>query len=218
MELNKKIIAVIIAVIVIIVAVSTIFVSGFFDTPIGEVTPFDNNFASGEFMGNVTLENSTNQWSVAYSDKENQIEYNMSTCKNASLIVDMYVIEGMDGPEHRTFNNNEWDIYYAEGTSDSGEGDKIDVYMCVANQGEQSYIIYTIFYNTTRTESSGGVYSEGYGNYIEPLLDSITLKENPNAPTIYEALEIDQGTYQQYVHLVDQVKKGNQTAIQQLLG
>lgn len=221
MEISKKMIIAIVAIVVIVIAIGAVFVSGFFDTTIEEMTPFDNDFSSGEFVGNVTVQNSTDKWSVAYADKENQIEYNMSTCKNASLLVDMYVIEGMEGPEHRTFNNIKWDIYHAQGTqnTENSTGDnKIDIFMCVANNGDQSYILYIIFYNTTKVDGSSGMYSHAYKDYIEPMLDTVTLKVNPDAPTIYDALGIDQATYQQYVSIVDQVKKGNQTAIQQYFG
>ncbi len=223
MKLNKKFIVAIIIVIIIVI-IGVLFTSGFFNKSTEKTTPFDNNFASGDFVGNVKILNNTSQWTAAYSDTDNHIDYNMSTCKNASLIVDIYTIQGMQGPEHRTFNNQKWDIYYAQGmqtienNTNSSVNETLNVYMCVANKGEQSYLIYIIFNNNTSVNTTGGVYSQAYDDYIEPLLDSITLKENNNAPTIYEILGIDQSTYNQYAELISQIKKGNQTAIQQLTG
>lgn len=223
MEFNKKILIIIIAIAVIIIAIGAIFTSGFFNTPIEKTTPFDNNFTSGDFVGNVKVVNKTNQWAVAYSDTEHKIDYNMSTCKNATLIADIYLIQGMEGPEHRTFNDNDWDIYHAQGMQASGNNtnktnNTVDIYMCVANQGEQSYIIYAIFNNNTLVNTSGGLYSQAYEEYIEPLLDTVTLKENPNVPEVYDVLGMDESTYHQYTNIVDQVKKGNRTAIEQFMG
>lgn len=225
MQLNKKkFIIIIMIIIVIVVIIGAIFTSGFLNTSIEKTTPFDNDFASGNFVGNVKILNNTSQWSAAYSDTENHIDYNMSTCKNASLIVDIYTIQGMQGPEHRIFNDQKWDIYNAQGmqtignNTNSSENQTLNVFMCVADRGEQSYIIYIIFNNNTSINTTGGVYSQAYNEYIEPLLDSITLKENANAPTIYDVLGIDQSTYNQYAELISQIKKGNQTAIQQLAG
>lgn len=224
MELNNKtIFALIIIVVVIIVAIGAVFTSGFFDATVSETTPFDNNFMSGDFVGQVKTVNDSEKWAVAYSDETHHIDYNMSTCKNATLLVDIYTLQGMEGPEHRTFNNQQWDIYHAQGMQTIGNttnvsltNETLNVYMCVANKAEQSYLIYVIFNNNTDVNSTGGVYSDGYENYIEPLLDSVTLKEDPNAPEIYDILGMDQSSYQQYAQLISQVKKGNQTAIQQL--
>lgn len=221
MDKNKKIIlAVVIIVVIAVIAGAAVFFSGILNGNEVE-TSFDNNFTSGEFVGNVKVVNNTDKWGVAYRDAENHIEYNMSTVKNASFLVDLYTLQGMKGPEHRTYNDQQWDIYTAQGATQIGNetsNKTLQVFMCVANKNNQTYLVYVIFNNETNIKVSDSVFCDAFKDYVEPLLESMTLKHNDDAPSLSSLLGIDDNTLNQQAALIKEAKKGNQTAIQALAG
>lgn len=208
MEFNKKIIAAIVIIVVVVIA------GGIYALTISDgqstTTPFNNSFSSGEFTGNVELVNNSSEWAAAYSDNTNSIQYNMSTCRNASYIVDTYLIQGMQGPDEREFNGQQWDIYTVTGTTNSGNNttQTVYIYMCVANKENQDFLLYAIFEDSSSVEVDGSLYCEAYEDYIVPLLESMELQPNANVPELYELLGIDQGTFQQYADLMTRYKAG----------
>ena len=111
---------IIILVIAIIVIAGSIFVYDYFTGDLGILntkntnnTPFDNAFISGEFVGTVEESNITksslNNWTASYKDKENNIEYNMSTFKgdDSRFYPEYLLLNGYSNPEFRTFNGVE---------------------------------------------------------------------------------------------------------------
>lgn len=221
MDRNKKIILSV--AIILIIVIAGLIIAGVFNN--NEVrTSFDNHFASGKLVGNVTVKNESDNWSASYFDKTNNIEYNMSTVKNATFLVDLYAVQGLSGPEERTFNNQEWDIYTGQGVQSANDTQNntvnttIQVYMCVANKDNQSYVIYVICGNPDKINASDNIFCEGFKNFIEPLLKSMSLKHDDNAPELSTLFGVDQKTLEQQDYLLKQAKNGNQTAIAQLSG
>lgn len=198
-------------------------------------TDFDNAFMSGEFMGTVK-ENKLNdsnstltKWMASYKDNEHNIEYNMSTCKNATFLVDYLSLQGLSKPETREFGDMEWNIYYSQGVSTVAENDTnstnstnnttsdtrnktFDIYICEANKDNQSYLIYVINEKTEGiappVESDGSLYCELFIDYIEPLLEDVELKHNDDAPEVYDLLGIPESDYTQLVDFIAQYKAG----------
>ncbi len=220
MDKNKKIIilAIIIIIIAIIGSVVYLNVSG----SDSNKTPFSNKFMAGNFVGTVNEMNSNETWANAYKDPVHHIEYNMSTCKNASFLVDLYKLQGMKGPEEKEYNGQIWSIYTGQGSNQNGNGtstDKlINVYMCVADKDNQSYVIYIIFNDNTKVNVDGTIYCDGFEEYVEPLLSSLELKSNADAPNLSSLLGIDENTFQQQAFLINQASNGNQTALSMLAG
>lgn len=218
MERNKKIIVAIIIIIIIVIGGIICFLG--FDSN-SEKTPFSNNFISGDFIGTVNKLNSNETWAAAYNDPVHHIEYNMSTCKNASFLADLYKLQGMKGPEERTYNNQAWDIYTGQGSNQVGNettNEITNIYMCIANKDNQSYIIYVIFNNGTKVDVDGSLYCDGFEKYVESLLTSIQLKHDDNVPELSSLLGMDESTFQQQAFLVNQASKGNNTALAMLMG
>ena len=223
MEKNKKIF-ITLFVIVIIAIIGCVLYFTVFIAPEGGLTPFSNEFMEGEFVGTVNVINESNKWAVPYKDPVHHIEYNMSTSKNSSFLVDLYKYQGMKGPEIRKYNGQEWNIYSAQGmtgnasSNSSNSSNIVNVFMCVADKDNQSYVIYVVFNGNSDVNASGSVYSEGFTKYIEPLLKSITLKHNNDAPKLNEILGIDETSFNQQATLLNQAINGNKTAIAALSG
>ena len=57
-----------------------------------------------------------------------------------------------------------------------------------------------------------------YTDFVEPLLKSVTLKETKNVPKLSEQYGLSEDEFQQQMELVQQVKAGNSTAIEQVFG
>ncbi len=215
-----------IAALIIIVAV-VIGVFALHPFGIGEdTTPFDNKFMSGSFQGNVTEQSPANasskfkDWGASYKDKSNGIEYNMSSCDNDTLILDILQIQsGLPEPEYREYNGLNWTIYYstavptsqAVNNSTAGNSSQAiyNVYICSAQKDGQSYLIYVISNGTVKCD--GSTYCDLYANYIEPLLRSIEVKHSNNAPKVYDMLGVSKSDYNTLVKYVDAYKAGNLT-------
>ncbi|MCC7553217.1 MAG: hypothetical protein KO202_01810 [Methanobacteriaceae archaeon] len=195
---------------------------------------FDNAFMSGTFMGTVNEAEVNNsdegldQWLANYKDEENNIEYNMSTCKNASFLLEYLSLQGLSGPETREYGGTEWNIYYSEGaptTQNGSDGNTsnnasnassqnitYDIYICEANKDNQSYLIYIINPKTegivSPVESDGSLYCELFTDYIQPLLENTEFKHNDNVPEVYDLLGISEGEYTQLSDFIEKYKAG----------
>lgn len=208
----------IIAIVAVVAIVAGVIFSGAL-APEEAKTPFDTNFMSGAFSGNAKLANDTDEWGVTYEDSGNDIEYNITTVKNASFIVEMYTLQGMSGPEHRTYNGQEWDIYTAQGVNEgNGTNTSVQVYMCVAGKDGQDYLVYVIFSDIQKVNASDNVFCPAFKDYVQPLLESIKLKHNADAPELSTILGVSQEDLDTQYHLMKEAKKGNQTAISILSG
>ena len=113
MENKEFIIICVIAVIIAVVGFA--FVTGAFEqkSDMGK-TPFETNFMSGSFAGNVEKVAENDTFLVSYKDKEHNITYNLTTMDNSSALMEIYKFQGVQGPDHRKLNGNDWNIYFAE--------------------------------------------------------------------------------------------------------
>lgn len=222
--MNKK--SIIYIIIAIIAVLAIIGVSAYYLGFFNETTDFDNTFMRGTFQGQVSenplpkdlKKSKFKDWSASYTNKENNITYNMSCVKDGSFMLEMYQLQGMPAPEVRKLGDNEWQIYYSQATqtsenesNDTNLDDAIDIYICAAEKDDATYII-NIMSGGNKTQCDGSLYCDLYKNHIEPLLKSITLKDGSDAPQMYEVLNVTKDEYKQLKDYIGQVKAGNITA------
>lgn len=218
MEKNRKIILAI-AVIVIVIIIAGIAASGILNSSDEETTPFNNTFMEGNFVGNVSLANNSTPWMLSYSDSAHSIEYNISSCRNGSFLMDYFLAQGVSGPEEREYGGQEWDIYRAQAVPNVGNNttnatqsnEVLNIYICHAVKDNQSYLIYMIVANDTDLESDGSMFCEAYTDYLEPLLSNVNLIHNDDVPEVYTLLGLDEASFNQLQESVNQYLSGNMT-------
>jgi hypothetical protein len=157
----------------------------------------------------------------SYKDKQNKITYNISTVDDSDALMDIYYLQGVMNPEQRTFNGKEWNIYFTQAVegNDSNSDDKpMNIIICQHQGDKQGYLIYMIIDADSKVNATLNTYGQSYTDFVEPLLNSITLKESKNVPKIYEEFGLTEDQFNEQMELVKQVKAGNQTAIQQMAG
>ena len=106
MENKNMIIIAAVVILAIVVVAGFIFISGNSNES-KDTTSFSTPFMAGSFVGNVSLENDSIDYARSYKDNSHNIEYNMSTMDNSSALMEIYEFQGLEGPEKRTFNNQE---------------------------------------------------------------------------------------------------------------
>lgn len=220
----KKII--IIAVVVIAIcavgaAIYTSMGSGGSASNLGDLgtTPFKTEFMEGAFAGkDVKLVNDSEEFMHSYRDDEHGITYNISTVDNSTALMDIYYIQGVMNPEQRNYNGNDWNIYFTQAVqgNDTNSSDLMTIVICQSQGEKQGYMIYEIFDANSTVNVTSSTYGESYTKFVEPLLESVTLKESKNVPAINEEFGLTQEQFAQQMELIQQVKAGNSTAIQQL--
>ena len=217
---NKNII--IIAVVVVIIAIlGVIFATGILnggEKTTGVTTPFKTEFMEGTFSGNVSLENDSEKFMHSYEDKENKITYNISTVDDSDALMDIYYLQGVMNPEKRSFNGNDWNIYFTQAVqgNDSNSSDKpMNIIICQSQGEKQGYLIYMIIDAKSKVNATLNTYGESYTGFVEPLLKSITLKESKNVPKIYDEFGLTKDQFNQQMDLVKQYKAGNTSVLQQ---
>ena len=217
---NKNFI--IIAVVVVIIAVlGVIFATGILNNDDGvkitQTTPFKTEFMEGNFSGNVSLVNDTEEFMHSYEDKENKITYNISTVDDSKALMDIYYVQGIMHPEKRSFNGQEWNIYFTQAVqgNDTNSSDIMNIVICQAQGEKQGYIIYMIIDAKSKVNATLNTYGESYTNFVEPLLNSITLKESKNVPKINDEFGLTEEQFAEQMDLIKQFKAGNTSAIQQ---
>ena len=215
---NKNIIIILAAIVVIIAIVGVLFATGFIgDDKNVETTPFKMNFMEGNFVGNVKLVDDKEKFMHSYKDKENKITYNISTVDNSSALMEIYELQGITNPDVRTFNGNDWNIYFTQAvpTNNTTNTDKpMNIIVCESQGQKQGYLIYMIIDGNSKLNATGKMYSEAYKDYVEPLLNSITLKESKNVPHVYEEFGLSQDEFNQQMDLVRQYKAGNTSVLE----
>ena len=157
----------------------------------------------------------------SYKDKKNKITYNISTVDDSEAMMDIYYLQGVMNPEKRTFNGNEWNIYFTqavEGNDSNSDDDPMNIIICQSQQKKQGYLIYMIIDADSKVNATLNTYGESYTDFVEPLLNSITLKESKNVPKIYEEFGLTKDQFNEQMDLIQEVKAGNQSAIQQVAG
>ena len=155
----------------------------------------------------------------SYEDKEHHITYNVSTVDNSSQLMEVYELQGVSNPEKRTFNGNDWNIYFTQAmpgnnTNNTDSSKTMNIVICQSQGDKQGYLIYAIFDNSSDVDVSGKMFSPGYKEYIEPLLKSISLKESKNVPKINEEFGLTEDEFSQQLDLIHQYKSGNLSALQ----
>lgn len=216
----------IIAVIVVIIAIlGVVFATGMLngnnDNGNAETTPFKTEFMEGSFAGKVKLVDDKEKFMHSYKDIENKITYNVSTVDDSDALMDIYYLQGVMNPEKRTYNGNEWNIYFSqavEGNDSNSDDDPMTIIICQSQGEKQGYLIYMIIDADSKINASLNTYGESYTDFVEPMLKSITLKESKNVPKIYEEFGLTKDQFKEQMDIIDQVKAGNQTAIQQVAG
>ena len=113
---NKNIIIVLVAVVAVLAIAVGLFATGMLNgdnSAPTTTTDFKTDFMEGTFVGNVTLKDDNLTFMRSYMDNDNHIEYNISTVDDSDALMDIYYIQGVMNPEHRTINGNDWNIYFA---------------------------------------------------------------------------------------------------------
>ena len=139
---NKNIIIILVAVIAIIAVVGFIFTSGILNqNDNGVTTPFETEFMEGSFVGNVTLVDGKEKFMHSYQDKEHGVTYNISTVDNSTALMEIYELQGVSNPEERTFNGNDWKIYFTQAVPDNTSADTkaMTIIMCESQGEKQGY-------------------------------------------------------------------------------
>ena len=212
---------IIIAVAIVIIAIVGVFATGMLNNNnnanAADTTPFETEFMEGSFAGKVKLVDDKEKFMHSYEDKENKITYNISTVDDSDALMDIYYLQGVMNPETRTFNGNEWNIYFSqavEGNDTNSDADPMNIIICQSQQKKQGYLIYMIIDADSKVNATLNTYGQSYTDFVEPLLKSITLKESKNVPKIYEEFGLTKDQFAEQMDLIQQVKAGNQTAIQ----
>ena len=223
--METKNILIIAVVVVIIAIVGVVFATGMLngnnDNGNAETTPFKTEFMEGSFAGKVKIVDDKEKFMHSYKDKENKITYNVSTVDDSDALMDIYYLQGVMNPEKRTYNGNEWNIYFSqavEGNDSNSDDDPMTIIICQSQGEKQGYLIYMIIDADSKINASLNTYGESYTDFVEPMLKSITLKESKNVPKIYEEFGLTKDQFKEQMDIIDQVKAGNQTAIQQVAG
>ena len=216
---------IIIAVAIVIIAVIGVFATGILNNDNTnenmETTPFETEFMDGSFAGQVKLVDDKEKFMHSYRDKANKITYNISTVDDSDALMDIYYLQGVMNPEKRNFNGNDWNIYFTqavEGNDTETSNETMNIIICQSQAEKQGYLIYMIIDADSKVNATLNTYGESYTDFVEPLLNSITLKESKNVPKIYEEFGLTEDQFAEQMDLIQQVKAGNQSAIQQISG
>ena len=218
---NKNIMIILAAIIAIIAIAGAVFVSGIFNgNDVSVTSPLETEFMDGKFVGNVTLVDDKEKFMHSYKDKEHNIVYNISTVDNSSALMEIYRAQGLSNPEERSFNGNDWNIYFTQAVPNVSNNSKeannttMNLIICESQGEKQGYLIYMIIDGKSDVNASGKAYSEAYEDYIVPLLESITLKESKNVPKIHDEFGLTEDQFAQQIDLVRQINAGNFSALE----
>lgn len=207
-----------VAVVAIIAIAGVIFATGMLNGNNDKgTTPFKTEFMEGSFVGNVSLENESEKFMHSYEDKTHHITYNISTVDNSSELMEIYRFQGVPNPEKRTFNGNDWNIYFTQaipGNNTTNTHGTMNIVICESQGEKQGYLIYAIFDAKSDVNSTGNIFGQSYTEYIEPLLKSVTLKESKDVPKINEEFGLSEDEFAQQLDLIRQYTAGNTSALQ----
>ena len=218
--MEDKNIIIILAVIVVIIAIAGYaFATGMFNgTQNTQTSPLKTEFMEGNFVGDVKLVNDTQKFMHSYEDNQHHITYNISTVDNSSALMEIYELQGVTNPEKRSFNGQEWNIYFTQAmpgnNTTQNANETMNIIICQSQGQKQGYLIYAIFNASSDVNATGQMFSPAYKDYIEPLLKSISLKESKNVPKINEEFGLTEDEFAQQMDLIHQYKAGNRTALE----
>lgn len=194
--MNKKILIVI--AIFIVVGIVAIFTLSFSE----QTTQINNKILNGTVQGVVVEDNSSifiPDWGSTYNDTENGIYYEFLMADSFNFTAEG-ALNLMNGQKVVTkeYNGVKWDVYYlVPGPfnveyQNGGWFISQSGYLCFASGKNGDYMI---------AISSGGVHSNSsmdtdlFENYLEPLLNNITLKDPQNPPKEYQFLNSTKEDY-----------------------
>lgn len=213
---NKNLIIIAVAIVAIVAIAGVIFATGMLNGNNNnqETTPFKTDFMEGSFVGNVSLVNGTEEFMHSYEDPMHHITYNISTVDNSSELMEIYGIQGIANPEERTFNGNDWNIYFTQAMpeNDTNKSHVMNIVICESQGEKQGYLIYVIFDGSSDIDPTNNIFGHGYIDYIEPMLKSITLKESNNVPKINEEYGLSEEEFAEQIDLIRQIQAGNISA------
>lgn len=212
---NKNLIIIAVAIVLIVVVVGVILTTGVLNKADDRTTTsFSNSFMEGAFTGDVKLVKNASDYMQSYEDSQHSITYNISTVDNSTALMDIYYVQGVTNPEHRSFNGNDWNIYFSQAVQGNDTNNKVNIIICQSQGEKQGYLIYMIIDSKTDLNVSLNVFGEPYKSYVEPLLKSITLKESSNVPAINDQFGLSESDFAKQMDLVHQYKSGNTSVLQ----
>lgn len=212
---NKNLIIIAVAIVLIVVVVGVVLTTGVLNKADDRTTTsFSNSFMEGAFTGDVKLVKNASDYMQSYEDSQHSITYNISTVDNSTALMDIYYVQGVANPEHRSFNGNDWNIYFSQAIQGNDTNNKLNIIICQSQGEKQGYLIYMIIDSKTDLNVSSNVFGEPYKSYVEPLLKSITLKESSNVPAINDQFGLSESDFAKQMDLVHQYKSGNTSVLQ----
>lgn len=216
--MEKKNIIIIGVIVVILAVVAFVFAGGISNKEVK--TSFDTEFMSGAFVGNVEKIDTKESFLASYKDNEHNITYNLTTMDDSKSLMEIYEVQGVKGPDHRSYNGNDWDIYFGEAmpvvnnTTQKNSNQSMGIIICQSQKESQGYVIYSIF-DLSKVNFTLNTFGDAYIKYIEPLLKSIDLKKSNNVPAVHEQFGMSKDDFNKQMDLIHQVKAGNYSAVQQ---
>ena len=217
--MEKKNMIIIGVVVVIIAVLAVVFATGALNNN-GPTTAFTTDFMTGSFTGNVEKANTNESFVASYTDKEHNITYNLTTLDNSSALMEIYKFQGVKGPDHRSYNGVDWNIYFGEAmpvvnnTTNASSNQSMGIIICQSQQQSQGYVIYTIFNDLNKVNFTLNTFGDAYTKYIEPLLKTVSLKQSSNVPSVSQEFGLSDDEFKQQIDLIRQVNAGNLSAVQ----
>ncbi len=217
--MEKKNMIIIGVVVVIIAALAVVFATGAL-TGNGPTTAFTTDFMAGSFSGDVAKADTNESFVASYTDNEHNITYNLTTLDNSSALMEIYKFQGVVGPEQRSYNGNDWNIYFGEAmpvvdnSTNVSSNQSMGIIICESQQESQGYVIYAIFGDLNKVNFTLNTFGDAYTNYIEPLLKTISLKQSGDVPSVNEEFGLSEDEFNEQIDLIHQVNAGNLSAVQ----
>ena len=191
--MNKKFFALMTILIAMVAILVGLYESGVFSPK----TDFDTKFISGTIYGDAVINKNHSKhgpWWTNYIDRSNNITYSFLILKNGSFLMDVFLFSGFQKVESKSYNNITWEIYFLKTLRTSkiptNENSTISEspiiyynYVCTANQNGADYFIFLFSPKVTGSEL---LTSDLFKNYVDPLLQSIQLKNVEYPPTFQE--------------------------------
>ena len=176
-----------------------------------ETTKFSTDFMEGNFIGHTDLKNNSENYMSSYEDSENGIVYNISTVDDTDSLMEIYQLQGVSSPTKLSFNDNDWNIYFSEAI-DNGNGQKFDIVICQCQKDKQGYIVYAIF-DDDYYSGSLSISDESFTEFVQPLLESLKLKEMSKVPKLCDEFGLSEKEFQNEMDKVHAYKNGDTSAL-----
>ena len=88
------------------------------------------------------------------------------------------------------------------------------IIICQSQGSTQGYLIYVIFDGNSSVNATPNIFGESYTDYVQPLLENITLKQSTDIPKIYEQFGLTKDEFDQQMDLIHQYYAGNASALE----